>query len=274
MFIKESRKNRLSSLHVPAVDLAVLDCRIPPTGASDQSTGSQLLGKKDCSRMNSNERCIYIIESNYLAAQYIRGLFDNGPSVTIKTIDTRSLSYHRPIDTTQCLLVLDRYTIASALMSWGVKLRASFPNSKLIVITDREFGERVQRMFQRWVVAIIDYVDLQQLAFVVLRATKALSETPEDAYRAPSGINPNLLQNVRFSARQMEILELMCLRLSNKEIANLLNVQAGTVKFHISNIFSKMGLRRRRELFSQVEALICTPPPTMTAAQPTENRVA
>ncbi|HLJ86641.1 MAG TPA: LuxR C-terminal-related transcriptional regulator [Candidatus Angelobacter sp.] len=224
--------------------------------------------------MNTNDCRIYIVESNYLAAQYIRGLFNNGPTVTVKTIDTNSLSGERPIDANQCLLILDRSTIASALMSWGIKLKASFPNSNLIVISDREFGDRVHRMFQRWVMGIVEYHDLQQLAFVVMRAIKTLSAKEESICRASSEEDLKKLQNVQFSARQIEILELMCLRLSNKEIANLLNVQAGTVKFHVSNIFSKMGLRRRRDLFSQIEALVCAPRPTLTSSQPTESNVA
>ncbi|HLJ88520.1 MAG TPA: LuxR C-terminal-related transcriptional regulator [Candidatus Angelobacter sp.] len=217
--------------------------------------------------MNTNNCSVYIVESNYLAAQYIRGLFNNGPTVTVKTIDTNSLRGGRSIDSNQCLLVLDRSTIASALMSWGIKLRASFPNSNLIVIADREFGDRVHRMFQRWVMAVVEYHDLQQLAFVVGRAIQTLSAKEEIIYHAPAEGNFNKLQNVQFSARQIEIFELMCLRFSNKEIANLLNVQAGTVKFHISNIFSKMGLRRRRDLFSQIEALVCAPRTTLTSSQ-------
>jgi DNA-binding NarL/FixJ family response regulator len=207
--------------------------------------------------MKTDENRIYIIENNYLAAQYIRGLLSARSIANVTVITSNSISGHQPIDTNQCLLVLDRPTIASALLSWGLKLRATFPNSSLIVIADREFGVRVHRMFQRWIVTVIDYADLQQLPFVVLRAMKNVSEKPETGLRMPASSDFGLLREVQFSRREREILELVCLRLSNKEIASQLNVQIGTVKFHISNIFSKLGLRRRRELFSQVEALVC-----------------
>lgn len=45
--------------------------------------------------------------------------------------------------------------------------------------------------------------------------------------------------------RETEILRLMAGGYSNKEIANALNVAEGTVKNHVSNILSKMGVRDR-----------------------------
>ncbi|AKS41056.1 response regulator [Wenzhouxiangella marina] len=45
--------------------------------------------------------------------------------------------------------------------------------------------------------------------------------------------------------RETEILRLMAGGYSNKEIANALNVAEGTVKNHVSNVLSKMGVRDR-----------------------------
>jgi len=45
--------------------------------------------------------------------------------------------------------------------------------------------------------------------------------------------------------RETEILRLMAAGFSNKEIANSLRVAEGTVKNHVSNILSKMGVRDR-----------------------------
>ncbi len=48
--------------------------------------------------------------------------------------------------------------------------------------------------------------------------------------------------------RESQILELVKRRLSNKEIAGIRRVQESTVKFHLSNIFSKLRVPNRQAL--------------------------
>ena len=48
--------------------------------------------------------------------------------------------------------------------------------------------------------------------------------------------------------RENEILELVRMCLSNREIAELLQIRVSTVKFHLSNILSKMPAKNRRDL--------------------------
>lgn len=55
----------------------------------------------------------------------------------------------------------------------------------------------------------------------------------------------SLQQPDPLTERETEILRLMAGGYSNKEIANALNVAEGTVKNHVSNILSKMGVRDR-----------------------------
>jgi DNA-binding NarL/FixJ family response regulator len=50
--------------------------------------------------------------------------------------------------------------------------------------------------------------------------------------------------------RETEIVRLLSSRLSNKEIAGLLNVSERTVKFHATNIYSKLKIGSRQELSS------------------------
>ncbi len=49
------------------------------------------------------------------------------------------------------------------------------------------------------------------------------------------------------SARQREILEMIERGLSNKEIANVLDLSLSTVKFHITALFRTLGVRTRTE---------------------------
>jgi DNA-binding NarL/FixJ family response regulator len=50
------------------------------------------------------------------------------------------------------------------------------------------------------------------------------------------------------SRRERETLDALLQNLSNKEIANKLNISERTVKFHVSSLLSKFGVRRRTDL--------------------------
>jgi len=56
---------------------------------------------------------------------------------------------------------------------------------------------------------------------------------------------PSLETPERFTEREIEVLRLMTGGHSNREIAEALHVAEGTIKNHVSNILSKMGVRDR-----------------------------
>lgn len=49
------------------------------------------------------------------------------------------------------------------------------------------------------------------------------------------------------TAREMEVLELLEIGLSNKQIANRLSIRLATVKNHVHSILAKLNVRRRGE---------------------------
>ena len=54
------------------------------------------------------------------------------------------------------------------------------------------------------------------------------------------------------TSREIHILQLAVRRFSNKEIASALRISEWTVKFHMSNIFGKLGVSDRQALFSAI----------------------
>jgi DNA-binding CsgD family transcriptional regulator len=54
--------------------------------------------------------------------------------------------------------------------------------------------------------------------------------------------------DVRMSQRERQIANALLKNLTNKEIANELNISERTVKFHVSNLLSKFKVQRRSEL--------------------------
>jgi DNA-binding NarL/FixJ family response regulator len=59
---------------------------------------------------------------------------------------------------------------------------------------------------------------------------------------------------VALTARQLDVLKLIAHGHSNDEIAVRLGVRPNTVKFHVSDIFRRLGVRNRIEAVAQLEA--------------------
>lgn len=190
---------------------------------------------------------ICIVETNYLAAQYIYALLSEHAVADLTLIEGTWPEKMLPADTRRCLLVIDQSSLASDWFSCGRKLRNRFPHSRLVLVGSREFGDRLCRVFPGWIADLVEYDNLKRLPDAVLAAASRHEETVADSSlaRATGGS-----QHISLSKRESEVCELVRLQLSNKEIASRLNITEVTVKFHVSNAFSKMGLRRRRELFS------------------------
>jgi DNA-binding CsgD family transcriptional regulator len=55
------------------------------------------------------------------------------------------------------------------------------------------------------------------------------------------------LESLGLTPRELEILELIAAGLSNREIAERVNVSENTVKTHSSRVFDKLGARRRTQ---------------------------
>jgi DNA-binding NarL/FixJ family response regulator len=68
----------------------------------------------------------------------------------------------------------------------------------------------------------------------------------------------NSLANLSF--REHEVLSFLLENTSNKEIGRKLNVTERTVKFHVSNVLSKFGVRRRADLILHCYQKHCAAP--------------
>lgn len=68
-------------------------------------------------------------------------------------------------------------------------------------------------------------------------------------------LNEPELQRLGLSKREYEVLELIAQGLSNQEIAGKLFVSPNTVKTHSSNLFMKLGVRRRTEAIRRAKEL-------------------
>ncbi|MFZ5945571.1 MAG: LuxR C-terminal-related transcriptional regulator [Bacillota bacterium] len=81
-----------------------------------------------------------------------------------------------------------------------------------------------------------------------------LSQQPENTdLRAISSLHSPGIKEELLSLRELEILSLMAEGLSNEEIGNRLFISLGTVKWHVKNIFSKLGVRSRTQAVAKAQ---------------------
>lgn len=76
---------------------------------------------------------------------------------------------------------------------------------------------------------------------------------------APKEINRQEIDRLGISKRELDVLGLMALGLSNEEIAEKLFVSLNTVKTHCSNIFSKLDVKRRTQATEKAKRLNIIP---------------
>lgn len=78
-------------------------------------------------------------------------------------------------------------------------------------------------------------------------------------FRAPAPLpfdgNPKAVDSLGLSERELEILAKIAEGLSNKEIAQRLNVSPNTVKTHVANVFEKLGAKRRTDAINRAREL-------------------
>jgi len=83
----------------------------------------------------------------------------------------------------------------------------------------------------------------------------------------------NLMESAPLSDREIEILQLVSQGKSNKEIAAELFISVNTVKVHMANIFTKIGVSSRTEatLYAIEHGIVQSPAGVPAASEPNQT---
>jgi DNA-binding NarL/FixJ family response regulator len=145
---------------------------------------------------------------------------------------------HRPD-----VVVLDLRLQGASGVETIVQLRKEFEAARIVVFTGFPKGEEIYRALKYGASGFaLKGLPTDRLLKAIRTVHSGASFIPPEI---TSRIGERLL--VQMSPRELEILQWLAKGRSNKEIAAQLEIVEGTVKMHISKIFSKLGVADRTQ---------------------------
>jgi NarL family two-component system response regulator LiaR len=128
-------------------------------------------------------------------------------------------------------------------------IRAHNNTVQVVALTSFAEPELVQQALEAGAIGyVLKHVRASELANVIRSARSRRSVmAPEATEALVQAMHRNQPAAVELSERELAVLELVVEGLTNAEIAARLWIVESTVRFHVSNILSKLGARNRAE---------------------------
>ena len=131
-------------------------------------------------------------------------------------------------------------------------IRQQFPQVQVIALTSFKEGDLVKHALEAGAIGyLLKDVSADELAEAI-RAAHAgrVTLSPEAAQALVETANQPPAPGLDLTEREREVLALMVEGLNNTQIAGRLTISPSTVKSHVSNILSKLGVSSRTEAVS------------------------
>lgn len=128
-------------------------------------------------------------------------------------------------------------------------IRQRFPHVQVIALTSFKEGDLVKQALEAGAIGyLLKDVSADELVKAI-RAAHAgrVTLSPEAAQALVDTTQQPLAHDPKLTERELEVLKLMVDGLNNTQIAGKLMVSPSTIKSHVSNVLSKLGVASRTE---------------------------
>jgi DNA-binding NarL/FixJ family response regulator len=190
--------------------------------------------------------------------EFRRLLEDSGLEITVKQLDSMLAPDLRSLEVPKAsAYVVDAHAARQATGALLGNILDRFPEARLLVVGDQMKEAESHSMLRQGVKGILTYEEARgQLA-------RALPQVAAGGLWVPREVLSRFVDSILSSAqgrrlradtpsdlsrREQEVLNALLENLANKEVADRLNISERTVKFHVSNLLAKFGVRRRADL--------------------------
>ncbi len=129
------------------------------------------------------------------------------------------------------------------------EIHQKYPKVKIIALTSFAEQNMVQGALQAGATSYLQKnVSAKELGIAIRSAYEGkMTLSPEAAQVLANSVAQPQIHGEQLTERERDVLKCMADGLSNNEIAEKLVISLGTVKFHVSNIFHKLGVESRVE---------------------------
>ena len=153
--------------------------------------------------------------------------------------------------------VVDAHVAPSATRALVSNILGHYAEARIIVVADKIDSRKSYPLLQMGAKGLLTYEQVRE------QLPTALPLVANGGFWLPRAVlsgfvelilggqhkrNQAVISSANLSLREHEVLGSLLENLSNKEIGSKLNVTERTVKFHVSNVLNKFGVRRRADL--------------------------
>ena len=235
------------------------------------------LPMKTTARQNTLQVCL--LSSHALVLSELERVLNNSAFNLIpRRLESTLGSELRKLQIPRAMVyVVDVHAMGSGAGALLSNILDHYGKARIIVVTDKFDSKETYSLLQMGAKGLLTFDEArEQLAsalplvsmggFWVPRAV--LSGFVDSVLRGTLNRRLKVDSSTNITDREQEVLDALLQQLSTKEIGRKLNITERTAKFHVSNVLSKLGVRRRSDLF-----LLCYQQRSATADSPS-GRVA
>lgn len=203
------------------------------------------------------------MERNPLAADYLQSVLGLDQNFEILSEES-TLRAPRAWDIPTPVFAIDMGTLPGPLVLYLTVLRSRFPKARVLLLGGEPSPDELRRLPFLGVQGFVSYDDVKNRLVPAIQAISRgdlwfaqtlRDEFPVDSHSPRSKSQSRAPSRRMFTPREELVVGLLTRRLGNKEIASVLGVRERTVRFHLANIFRKLGVHDRHSAAEVVRPL-------------------
>src|SRR5580704_5320991 len=190
--------------------------------------------------------------------EFRRLLETSGCQISAKQLDSMLAPDLRSLEIPRAsVYVIDAHAARQATGALLTNILSKYENARLLVLGDKLTESDCHAMLRQGVKGIMNYEEAREQLPRALPLVAAggfwvprtvLSRFVDSILNSTQGRRLRGNSPTELSRREQEVLSALLENLANKEVGDRLHISERTVKFHVSNLLAKFGVRRRADL--------------------------